>query len=51
MPALLLLQWKRYPRNWCVLPGKEMSFGRLRVQLKNDDGSPVNPEVPNSEWL
>jgi hypothetical protein len=46
---LVLLQWKRYSRNWCVIPGKEYSFGRIRVQLKNDDGSPVNPAVPNSE--
>ncbi|KAF6264215.1 signal recognition particle, SRP19 subunit [Scenedesmus sp. NREL 46B-D3] len=44
-------EWKRYPRNWCVLPGKEMSYGRLRVQLNKADGSPVNPEVPSKKEL
>ncbi|WIA31198.1 hypothetical protein OEZ86_001198 [Tetradesmus obliquus] len=44
-------EWKRYPRNWCVLPGKELSFGRLRVTLRKEDGSPVNPDVPNKKEL
>lgn len=38
------MQNKQYPRAWWVP-------GRLRVQLKNADGTPVNPEIPNSEWL
>lgn len=42
-------QMKRYPRNWCVEPGRETSFGRLRVQLTKPDGSPINPEVPSRE--
>jgi SRP19 protein len=41
-PAVHRLQRKSYPREWWVL-------GRVRVQLKNDDGSPCNPEIPNSE--
>lgn len=44
------LQLKRYPRNWCVEMGKEQCYGRLRIQLKKEDGTPVNPEVPNSRW-
>lgn len=46
---IAIMQMKRYPRNWCVEMGKEGSFGRVRVQLKKADGSPLNPEVPNSE--
>lgn len=38
----LPLQNKHYPRAWWIP-------GRLRVQLKNADGTPVNPEIPNSE--
>jgi len=33
---------KTYPRDW-------MYRGRVRVQLKNDDGSPVNPSIPTSK--
>lgn len=35
---------KSYPRQWWVL-------GRVRVQLKNDDGTPCNPEIPNRKTL
>ncbi|KAF8068165.1 unsaturated glucuronyl hydrolase [Scenedesmus sp. PABB004] len=45
------IEAKRYPRNWCVEMGKEVCFGRLRVQLKNADGTPVNPDVPNRREL
>lgn len=37
-------QDKQYPRDWWL------SRGRVRVQLFNEDGTPVNPEVPNREW-
>lgn len=37
-----LLQDKSYPRDWLVR-------GRVRVQLFNDDGKPVNPDIPNSK--
>ena len=31
---------------------KEMLYrGRIRVQLKNDDGSPVNPEYPTRDSI
>ena len=36
------MQAKSYPRDWMVP-------GRVRVKLLNDDGKPVNPDVPNSE--
>jgi len=35
---------KIYPRDW-------MYRGRVRVQLKNDDGSPVNPSIPTSTLM
>jgi hypothetical protein len=44
------LQRKLYPRNWCVEPGHENSYGRLRVALRKPDGTPVNKEVPTSGW-
>lgn len=46
-PACLLPprpQNKAYPRNWLIR-------GRIRVQLKNEDGSLVNPEIPSREWV
>jgi hypothetical protein len=42
----LPLQRKLYPRNWCLEPGHEECFGRLRVALRKPDGSPANPEIP-----
>ncbi|CAH0702906.1 unnamed protein product [Spodoptera exigua] len=37
---------KLYPRE----PSKEILYrGRIRVQLKNDDGTPVKPEFPTRE--
>ncbi|KAK9512665.1 hypothetical protein O3M35_001039 [Rhynocoris fuscipes] len=37
---------KLYPRE----RSKEMLYrGRIRVQLKNDDGTPLNPEFPTRE--
>eukprot|EP00879_Flechtneria_rotunda_P003902 GHRR01004142.1.p2 GENE.GHRR01004142.1~~GHRR01004142.1.p2 ORF type:complete len:150 (+),score=45.14 GHRR01004142.1:263-712(+) len=42
---------KRYPRNWCVEIGKELSYGRIRVLLRKEDGTPVNPEVSNRREL
>lgn len=44
--AVSPLQRKLYPRNWCLEPGHEECFGRLRVALRKPDGSPANPEVP-----
>lgn len=39
---------KQYPRE----KSKELLYrGRIRVQLKNDDGTPVNPEFPNRDSL
>ncbi|KAL5291006.1 SRP19 family protein [Megaselia abdita] len=39
---------KQYPRE----RSKELLYrGRIRVQLKNDDGTPVNPEFPTRESL
>lgn len=39
---------KQYPRE----RSKELQYrGRIRVQLKNDDGSPVNPEFPTRDSL
>lgn len=32
---------KCYPRDWMVP-------GRVRVKLRNEDGSPVNPDIPTS---
>ena len=37
------MQNKAYPRDW-LIPG------RVRVLLKHPDGTPVNPEIPNSAW-
>lgn len=37
-----LPQMKSYSRDWMVP-------GRVRVKLRNDDGSPVNPEIPSRE--
>lgn len=37
---LVWMQVKSYPRQWWCR-------GRIRVQLKNSDGSLVNPDVPN----
>lgn len=34
---------KSYSRDWMVP-------GRVRVKLRNDDGSPVNPDIPSREW-
>jgi len=39
---LILLQKKRHPKDWKYL-------GRVRVQLKDDSGKPVNPDIPSSE--
>ena len=36
-------QDKQYPRDWWL------ARGRLRVMLRQSDGSPVNPEVPTRE--
>lgn len=36
------MQDKHYPRDWFIRC-------RLRVTLKKEDGSLVNPEIPNSE--
>ncbi|PZC86645.1 hypothetical protein B5X24_HaOG206206 [Helicoverpa armigera] len=37
---------KLYPRE----PSKEILYrGRIRVQLKNDDGTPVKPDLPTRE--
>ena len=36
-------QMKCYPRDWMVP-------GRVRVKLRKEDGTPVNPEVPTREW-
>lgn len=41
-PLAVCPQGKHYPREWLPL-------GRLRVQLKGEDGLPINPDVPNSE--
>jgi hypothetical protein len=43
VPLPLLLQMKSYPRDWLVP-------GRVRVKLRNDDGSPCNSEVPSREF-
>lgn len=44
------LQRKLYPRNWCLEPGHEDCFGRLRVELRKPDGSPANPEFPTRKF-
>ncbi|PHJ24423.1 srp19 protein [Cystoisospora suis] len=36
---------KRYPRDWLL------SHGRLRVQLKDDNRKPTNPEIPDKKAL
>ncbi|GLC46906.1 signal recognition particle 19kDa [Pleodorina starrii] len=38
------IEAKHYPRDW-------LPKGRIRVQLKGDDGKPVNPEIPNRRTL
>lgn len=41
-----LPEYKQYSRE----KSKEMSFrGRVKVQIKNDDGTPCNPEFPTSK--
>ncbi len=40
--AAMTTQEKHYPRAWWIRC-------RIRVALKNPDGSPVNPEIPTSE--
>lgn len=41
-----LPEYKQYSRE----RSKEMSFrGRVKVQIKNDDGTPCNPEFPTSK--
>lgn len=42
-------QAKLYPRNWCIEPGHERSFGRIRVQMRKEDGTPINAEVSTRE--
>lgn len=42
--GLLAPQMKSYPRDWLVP-------GRVRVKLRNDDGSPCNAEVPSRELM
>ncbi|KAL4441202.1 hypothetical protein ABPG77_011439 [Micractinium sp. CCAP 211/92] len=37
-------EMKSYSRDWMVP-------GRVRVKLRNDDGSPVNPEIPSRRDL
>ncbi|PRW57351.1 signal recognition particle 19 kDa -like [Chlorella sorokiniana] len=37
-------EMKCYPRDWMVP-------GRVRVKLRNDDGSPVNPDIPSRRAL
>lgn len=37
-------EYKHYSRQWWVP-------GRVRVQLKNDDGSPCNPQIPDRKTL
>lgn len=39
-------------KQYCREPSKEMLYrGRIRVQLRNDDGSPFNPSYPTRESL
>ena len=42
--TIVCQQNKAYPRQWWVR-------GRVRVQLLNEDGSLVNPFIPNRECL
>lgn len=42
IPAVI--EDKHYPRDWFIR-------GRLRVQLKKDDGSPTNPAIPDRRTL
>lgn len=42
------LEPKFYPRE---MSKEDDARGRVRVQLKNEDGSPVNPELPTREML
>mmetsp|Transcript_40470 Transcript_40470/g.89927 ORF Transcript_40470/g.89927 Transcript_40470/m.89927 type:complete len:157 (+) Transcript_40470:78-548(+) len=42
IPAVI--EDKHYPRDWFIR-------GRLRVQLRQDDGMPTNTEVPNRRTL
>ncbi len=37
------VQAKHYSRDW-------IPKGRLRVQLKDAEGKPINPEVPDRKW-
>uniref|UniRef100_A0A0K8TTI0 Putative signal recognition particle 19 kDa protein n=1 Tax=Tabanus bromius TaxID=304241 RepID=A0A0K8TTI0_TABBR len=42
----IAIENKQYPRE----KSKELLYrGRIRVQIKNDDGTPVNPEFPTRE--
>ena len=38
--------YKMYPRDWICYPP-----GRVRVRLKNDDGTPCSSDVPNKKAL
>lgn len=43
VPHIIYVQRKCYPREWWIV-------GRVRVTLKNPDGSLVNPDIPNRTW-
>ncbi|EFJ39771.1 hypothetical protein VOLCADRAFT_78252 [Volvox carteri f. nagariensis] len=38
------IEAKHYPRDW-------LPKGRIRVQLKGEDGKPINPEIPDRRTL
>ena len=42
--VICVLQRKRHPRDW-KFPG------RVRVQLKDENGKPVNPDVPDRKFI
>lgn len=55
MMAVLFSQGMKYElenKMYSREKSKEAAYmGRLRIQLKNDDGTPVNPDYPTSELL
>ena len=44
----LYMQNKQYPRDSAK---DALCKGRVRVQLKNSDGKPVNSSLASSKWL
>ena len=43
-PVQVIVENKMYPRD----PNRDRNArGRIRFQIKNDDGTPLNPEYPD----